>query len=123
MSAFVGAVPTCLTGPVNAIISAAGERRTQYTAGVVVGEALPDVELCRVASVDYIGEPLSAAHPNLEQRTDLVFEGRTDRVEGRKIFVTGTLSAAGERTAEAEGLFVNLAQPTAAAYFERSAGG
>ena len=33
----VGAVPTCLTGPVNAIISAGGERRTQYTAGVVVG--------------------------------------------------------------------------------------
>ncbi len=36
VSAFVGAVSTCLTGPVNAII-AAGERRTQYTAGVVVG--------------------------------------------------------------------------------------
>ena len=26
----------------------------------------PDVELVRVASVDYVGEPLSAAHPNLE---------------------------------------------------------
>ncbi len=37
VSAFVGAVSTCLTGPVNAIISASGERRTQYTAGVVVG--------------------------------------------------------------------------------------
>ncbi|MGE0848110.1 MAG: benzoate/H(+) symporter BenE family transporter [Hyphomicrobiaceae bacterium] len=37
VSAFIGAVSTCLTGPVNAIISAAGERRTQYTAGVVVG--------------------------------------------------------------------------------------
>src|SRR5262245_35796812 len=37
VSAFVGAVPTCLTGPVNAIISGGGERRTQYTAGVVVG--------------------------------------------------------------------------------------
>jgi benzoate membrane transport protein len=36
-SAFVGAVSTCLTGPVNAIISAGGERRTQYTAGVLVG--------------------------------------------------------------------------------------
>ena len=35
--AFVGAVPTCLTGPVNAIISASGERHGQYTAGVVVG--------------------------------------------------------------------------------------
>ncbi len=36
-AAFVGAVSTCLTGPVNAIISAAGDRRTQYTAGVLVG--------------------------------------------------------------------------------------
>jgi benzoate membrane transport protein len=36
-SAFVGAVSTCLTGPVNAIISSGGERRTQYTAGVLVG--------------------------------------------------------------------------------------
>ncbi|HEY7726788.1 MAG TPA: N-acetyl-gamma-glutamyl-phosphate reductase [Anaeromyxobacteraceae bacterium] len=34
----------------------------------------PDVELIRVASVDHVGEPLSAAHPNLEGRTDLVFE-------------------------------------------------
>jgi benzoate membrane transport protein len=37
VSAFVGAVPTCLTGPVNAIISSSGERRWQYTAGVLVG--------------------------------------------------------------------------------------
>src|SRR4051794_8300236 len=35
----------------------------------------PFVELVRVASVDYIGEPLSAAHPNLEGLTDLTFEG------------------------------------------------
>lgn len=34
----------------------------------------PDVELARVAAVDHVGEPLSAAHPNLEGRTDLVFE-------------------------------------------------
>jgi N-acetyl-gamma-glutamyl-phosphate reductase len=34
----------------------------------------PDVELVRVASIDSIGEPLSAVHPNLEGRTDLVFE-------------------------------------------------
>jgi benzoate membrane transport protein len=33
----VGAAPTCLTGPVNAIISSAGARDTQYAAGVVVG--------------------------------------------------------------------------------------
>ena len=37
VSAFVGAVSTCLTGPVNAILSASGDRRTQYTGGVVVG--------------------------------------------------------------------------------------
>ena len=37
VSAFVGAVSNCLTGPVNAIISSGGERRTQYTAGVMVG--------------------------------------------------------------------------------------
>jgi benzoate membrane transport protein len=36
-SAIVGAAPTCLTGPVNAIISSGGARHTQYAAGVVVG--------------------------------------------------------------------------------------
>jgi N-acetyl-gamma-glutamyl-phosphate reductase len=35
----------------------------------------PDVELVRVASVDFIGEPLATVHPNLEGRTDLKFEG------------------------------------------------
>ncbi|HET8733821.1 MAG TPA: N-acetyl-gamma-glutamyl-phosphate reductase [Anaeromyxobacteraceae bacterium] len=34
----------------------------------------PEVELVRVASVDHVGEPLSAAHPSLEGATDLVFE-------------------------------------------------
>jgi N-acetyl-gamma-glutamyl-phosphate reductase len=34
----------------------------------------PEVELVRVASVDFVGEPLSAAHPSLEGATDLVFE-------------------------------------------------
>jgi len=34
----------------------------------------PHVELVRVASVDYVGEPLSAAHPNLEGHSDLRFE-------------------------------------------------
>lgn len=37
VSAFVGAVPTCLTGPVNAIIASGGDRKGQYTAGVFVG--------------------------------------------------------------------------------------
>jgi N-acetyl-gamma-glutamyl-phosphate reductase len=35
----------------------------------------PDVELARVASVDFVGEPLAAADPALEGLTDLVFEG------------------------------------------------
>jgi len=35
--AFVGSVSTCLTGPVNAIISSSGEARRHYTAGVFVG--------------------------------------------------------------------------------------
>ena len=34
----------------------------------------PEVELVRVASVDFIGEPLSAAHPNLDGLTELKFE-------------------------------------------------
>jgi benzoate membrane transport protein len=37
VTAFIGTVSTCLTGPVNAIISSAGERRRQYTAGIGVG--------------------------------------------------------------------------------------
>jgi benzoate membrane transport protein len=35
--AVVGTVSTCLTGPVNAILSSSGETRRQYTAGVFVG--------------------------------------------------------------------------------------
>jgi benzoate membrane transport protein len=37
LTAFVGSVSTCLTGPVNAIISASGEKHRHYTAGVLVG--------------------------------------------------------------------------------------
>ena len=36
-AAFVGTVSTCLTGPVNAIISSSGEKHRHYTAGVMVG--------------------------------------------------------------------------------------
>jgi benzoate membrane transport protein len=36
-SALVGAVSTCLTGPVNAIISGSGEKHRHYTAGIFVG--------------------------------------------------------------------------------------
>jgi LysW-gamma-L-alpha-aminoadipyl-6-phosphate/LysW-L-glutamyl-5-phosphate reductase len=35
----------------------------------------PDVELARVASIDFVGEPIAAVHPNLEGQTDLRFEG------------------------------------------------
>jgi LysW-gamma-L-alpha-aminoadipyl-6-phosphate/LysW-L-glutamyl-5-phosphate reductase len=35
----------------------------------------PEVELVRVASIDHLGEPLSAAIPSLEGRTALVFQG------------------------------------------------
>jgi benzoate membrane transport protein len=37
IAALVGTVSTCLTGPVNAIISASGERQRHYTAGIAVG--------------------------------------------------------------------------------------
>ena len=37
VTAFLGAVPTCLTGPVNAIISSSGDRKRHYTAGILVG--------------------------------------------------------------------------------------
>jgi N-acetyl-gamma-glutamyl-phosphate reductase len=47
-----------------------------YGGGELIRRLLhhPHVELVRVASVDYIGEPLSAAHPNLEGQTSMVFE-------------------------------------------------
>lgn len=47
-----------------------------YGAGEMIRRLLlhPEVELVRVASIDFVGEPLSAAHPNLEDATDLVFE-------------------------------------------------
>lgn len=37
LGAFVGSVSTCLTGPTNALLTASGERRRQYTAGVFCG--------------------------------------------------------------------------------------
>jgi len=37
VTAFVGSVSTCLTGPVNAIISSSGEKHRHYAAGIVVG--------------------------------------------------------------------------------------
>ena len=51
----------------------------------------PDVELARVASVDFIGEPLSAAHPNLEGRSDLRFLGITpaEAAKGMDVVLLG----------------------------------
>jgi N-acetyl-gamma-glutamyl-phosphate/LysW-gamma-L-alpha-aminoadipyl-6-phosphate reductase len=48
-----------------------------YGGGEIIRRLLlhPDVELVRVASVDFIGEPLWASHPQLEGLTDLKFEG------------------------------------------------
>jgi len=37
LAALVGTVSTCLTGPVNAIVSGSGERPRHYTAGLAVG--------------------------------------------------------------------------------------
>lgn len=37
VSALVGAISTCLTGPTNAILVGGGERKRQYIAGIVVG--------------------------------------------------------------------------------------
>lgn len=50
-----------------------------YGAAEIIRRLLihPHVELVRVASIDYVGEPLSAAHPNLEGLTDLTFEKLT----------------------------------------------
>jgi N-acetyl-gamma-glutamyl-phosphate/LysW-gamma-L-alpha-aminoadipyl-6-phosphate reductase len=47
-----------------------------YGAAEIIRRLLvhPDVELTRVASIDYVGELVSAAHPNLEGLTDLRFE-------------------------------------------------
>jgi len=47
-----------------------------YGANEIIRRLLihPEVELVRVASIDYVGEHLSAAHPNLEGLTDLRFE-------------------------------------------------
>ncbi len=50
-----------------------------YGGGELIRRLLlhPRVELVRVASVDFIGEPLWAAHPQLEGLTNLKFEGIT----------------------------------------------
>lgn len=47
-----------------------------YGAGEMLRRLIihPEVEVVRVASIDFVGEPVWAAHPNLTGATDLVFE-------------------------------------------------
>ncbi|WP_394821030.1 N-acetyl-gamma-glutamyl-phosphate reductase [Pendulispora albinea] len=51
----------------------------------------PEVELVRVASVDFVGEPITVAHPNLEGQTDLRFEGITpaEAAKGMDVVLLG----------------------------------
>ncbi|MBI2392510.1 MAG: N-acetyl-gamma-glutamyl-phosphate reductase [Deltaproteobacteria bacterium] len=51
----------------------------------------PDVELVRVASIDFIGEPVSNVHPNLEGVTDLKFEGLSpaEAAQGMDVVLLG----------------------------------
>ena len=51
----------------------------------------PDVELARVASIDFVGEPIASVHPNLEGRTDLRFEGLSpaDAARGMDVVLMG----------------------------------
>jgi N-acetyl-gamma-glutamyl-phosphate reductase len=64
-----------------------------YGGGELIRRLLfhPHVELVRVASVDFVGEPLSAAHPNLEGLTDLRFEGITpaEAAKGMDVVLLG----------------------------------
>ena len=64
-----------------------------YGGGELIRRLLihPHVELARVASVDFVGEPLSAAHPNLEGLTDLPFEGITpgEAAQGMDVVLLG----------------------------------
>ena len=64
-----------------------------YGAAEIIRRLLihPHVELVRVASIDFVGEPLSAAHPNLEGLTELTFEKLTPEVHER-------MNALGDRT-------------------------
>jgi N-acetyl-gamma-glutamyl-phosphate reductase len=47
-----------------------------YGGGEMIRRLLmhPEVELVRVASIDFVGAPVSAAHPNLTGATELLFE-------------------------------------------------
>ena len=53
--------------------------------------------------------------------TELRFEGRVDRVEGRKIFAVATLHAGGRLCAESEGIFISLGREHFRKLAERAA--
>jgi acyl-coenzyme A thioesterase PaaI-like protein len=54
--------------------------------------------------------------------TDLAFETRTDRVDGRKVHTKGTLHVDGEPTAEAEAVFVQIRMEHALKYLKQFEG-
>jgi acyl-coenzyme A thioesterase PaaI-like protein len=66
------------------------------------------------AAQTYSGAPGMTARLTINYRkptplhTDLRFEGRFDRIEGRKVFTSGRVFAGDVLTAEAEGLFVSI---------------
>jgi N-acetyl-gamma-glutamyl-phosphate/LysW-gamma-L-alpha-aminoadipyl-6-phosphate reductase len=64
-----------------------------YGSGEMIRRLLlhPEVELVRVASIDFVGEPLGAAHPNLEGLTDLRFENLSpaDAAKGMDVVLLG----------------------------------
>lgn len=64
-----------------------------YGAGEMIRRLLlhPEVELVRVASIDYVGQSLADAHPHLEGLTDLRFENLTpaDAAKGMDVVLLG----------------------------------
>ena len=64
-----------------------------YGGGEIIRRLLlhPAVELVRVASIDYVGQPVGAAHPNLDGRTELRFENLEPRqaAEGMDVVLLG----------------------------------
>jgi N-acetyl-gamma-glutamyl-phosphate/LysW-gamma-L-alpha-aminoadipyl-6-phosphate reductase len=85
----------------------------------------PEVALARVASIDFVGEPIGAVHPNLEGRTDLVFEGLSpaEAARGMDVVLLGlphkvsalqapAIMAAGARVVDLSGDF-RLRDPAA----------
>ncbi len=84
-----GSVPRRMTKRFKAaVIGGSG-----YGGGEMIRRLLlhPEVEVCRVASIDYVDQPISAAHPNLEGRTDLRFENLepADAAKGMDVVLLG----------------------------------